>query len=122
MKRKVILSILTIIILAVGLFGCNSGAIPNGKYVSINPNVNVFVNCDDGANAEYYWEIKGDSAMRYVSGMVDYKAKIIEKDGLVYFEGYTFTDILSNVKKGSTAKYLVTYSETQKTIQIQVIA
>ena len=118
--KKFIIAILFIIISAVCLCGCNSGAIPNGKYVSLNSSDNVFVNRGVDANAEYYWEIEGDNAMRCVSGLVDYKAKIVKKDGLIYFEGYTFTNILSNVKMGSTAKYLVTYSETEKTIQIEV--
>ena len=121
MKSKVIFSILTIIILTACLCGCDSAIIPNGKYVSINPSDNVFFNRSSDENAEYYWEIKGDNAMRYVSGYVDYKAKIVKKDGLVYFEGYVFTDVLSNVKMGSIVKYLVEYSQTEKTIQIQVI-
>ena len=121
MQRKVILSFLTFMILSLCLCGCNSGAIPNGKYVSLNPYDSVFVNYSDDENAEYYWEIKGDNANRYVSGMVDYKAKIVEKDGLIYFEGYTFTNVFSKVEMGSTVKYLVAYRETEKTIQIQVI-
>lgn len=50
----------------------------------------------------------------WVSGSCDYKAKIVEKDGVIYFEGYkyrTLLDILlrGGKQQGNTDVYLVEY-------------
>ena len=54
----------------------------------------------------------------WVSGSCDYKAKIVEKDGKVYFEGYTWKSFLSSKKRGHETVYVVVYDEEAQTITL----
>ena len=70
---------------------------------------------------EYYWEIKGNVAQRWVSGYIDYKGKIKSQDDKFIFVGYTWKELFSSIEKGSTAKYAVTYNENLKSIILTAI-
>jgi hypothetical protein len=75
-------------------------------------------------NSEYYLEIEGDNVERYTSNALDYKAKIVEKDGKMYFVGYKWVDPLSSflncqeVVVGIEKTYEVFYDAEKKTITI----
>ena len=69
----------------------------------------------------YAIEIDGDIAKRWTSGSVDYKAKIVERDGEIYFEGYKwrdFWDIIfrDGAESGITDIYKVTYDDVEKSM------
>ena len=62
----------------------------------------------------------------WVSGSCDYKAKIVEKDGVIYFEGYkyrTLLDILlrGGKQQGNTDVYQVAYSESRQIISLTLV-
>lgn len=95
---------------------CQKGPIPNGKYAD-TPSGNVsYYTEDDGV--EFYWEIKGDTAKHYTSRSLDFKAKIVEKDGYIYFEGYKWKSLFSSIEIGSEDRYLVEYNETENSITV----
>ena len=121
--KSVILMLLVLFCITLNLGGCaNQGLIPNGKYIAENyQNNNVFILTADEINTDFYWVINNGSAQRYISGTVDYKSKIIEENGVVYFEGYTWISILSGKKLGSTTKYMVEYDVQSKSITLLVV-
>ena len=103
--------------------GCaNYGLIPNGKYVLANyQDKDVFTLKTSETNDEFYWEIDGDFAQRCISGVIDYKCKIIEDNGVLYFKGYTWSEIFSTKKLGSTTQYVVEYDDKSKSITLLVV-
>ncbi|MBQ4269589.1 MAG: hypothetical protein IJB97_08085 [Clostridia bacterium] len=115
------LAVLLMLCMSVSLVGCKkTGPLPNGHYGMMNsipeeplPDLSFgFTQGDIRDN--YGWVIDGDTAEMWVSGSCDYKAKIVEKDGVIYFEGYkyrTLLDILlrGGKKQGNTDVYLVEY-------------
>ena len=67
--------------------------------------------------------IDGNTAKQWVSSCCIYKAKIVERDGQIYFEGYLFRDILDVLlgdgeKKGSTQIYAVKYNEANQSFSL----
>ena len=101
------------------------GPIPNGTYIH-NCDLErdwyvLWVGKDVG---DYYLKIEGDNVDWYVSNSLDYKAKIVEKDGKMYFEGYKWVDPLSSflncqeVVVGIEKTYEVFYDAEKKTITI----
>ena len=121
--KSVILMLLVLFCITLNLGGCaNQELIPNGKYIADNyQNNNVFILTADEINTDFYWVINNGSAQRYISGTVDYKSKIIEENGVVYFEGYTWISIFSGKKLGSTTKYMVEYDVQSKSITLLVV-
>ena len=96
MKR--ILKIICLIVVSIICVGCffscdKTGPIPNGYYCSSREGENIYVRTGDDIRETFGWEIKGDTAQRWTSGSVDYKAKIVERDGKIYFEGYKWKDL-----------------------------
>lgn len=91
LKCFAVLIIVTLCICTI--LGCvNNGPIPNGYYIP-------YVTTSDMENEQFIydeqgedyckktcWEIKGHTAKLWVSGSVNYKADIKEKDGKIYFE------------------------------------
>ena len=95
---------------------CQKGPIPNGKYAD-TPSGNVSYYTEDDS-VEFYWEIKGDTAKHYTSRALDFKAKIVEKDGYIYFEGYKWKSLFSSIEMGSEDRYIVEYNETENSITV----
>ena len=67
--------------------------------------------------------IDGNTAKQWVSSCCIYKAKIVEREGQIYFEGYLFRDILDVLlgdgeKKGSTKIYAVKYNEAHQSFSL----
>ncbi len=123
-------SVLLMFCMSISLFGCKRvGPIPNGYYgvahsIPENPlpdNYFMLVECD--IRDSYGWVVEGDKAEKWVSGLCEYKAKIVEKDGKIYFEGYKwrdFFDVIFNYKEmqGYESDYAVIYNETEKSIAL----
>ena len=116
------------------LFGCakaeptQSGHIPNGRYHAVaSSNTYVY---NESENLRTYWEIKGDRATFYFDNWLDYKAKIVEKDGIIYFECYKWHDLFLYLgqifsgekleKNGSTNIYLVEYNAEENSITVEL--
>ena len=127
--KLVIISV--IIILGFCNFGCfnqtNTGPIPNGNYGWQNDKNSVFVFTEDNIKKNYGWVIDGDTAEQWVSGQLCYKAKIVEKNGNIYFEGYKFVEVLysllscAKTEFGTTDVYLVEYDNENKTIMLTLV-
>ena len=132
MKKLIKLIILTILMLFLFCsFGCfnqtNTGPIPNGNYGWQSDKNSVFVFTEDNIKKNYGWVIDGDTAEQWVSSQLCYKAKIVEKDGNIYFEGYIFVEVLSSLLScakrefGTTEVYLVEYDNENKTIMLTLV-
>ena len=115
------LAVLLMLCVSISLVGCKkTGPLPNGHYGMMNsipeeplPDLSFGFTQGDVRDS-YGWVIDGDTAERWVSGSCDYKAKIVEKDGEIYFEGYkyrTLLDILfrGGKQQGNTDVYIVEY-------------
>ena len=118
--KSITLMLIVLLCITLNLGGCaNHSAIPNGKYVAVNyQNKNVFVLKNSANEDDFYWEINYGMAQRCTSGIIDYKCKIIEDNGVLYFEGYTWNKIFSTKKMGSTTKYMVVYDDQSKSITV----
>ena len=66
------------------------------------------------------WDIEGDEAEYWVSSQINYKAKIVEKDGEIYFEGYKWKSITGK-ECGFTHIYQVAYNEEERSIRLQLV-
>jgi len=129
MKMKTIKRLLTIglavllmLCMSISLVGCKKvGPIPNGHYEMVNsipeeplPDFSYGFTQRDIRDS-YGWIIDGDTAEEWISGSCNYKAKIVEKDGKIYFEGYEWFDFLYSLTscspkyEGNTNVYLVEY-------------
>lgn len=114
---KVISLILLSIVCCVSFFGCaKTGPIPNGYYCSSHEGENIYVRTGDDIRETFGWEIKGDTAQRWTSGSVNYKAKIVERDGKIYFEGYKWKDLFFTVESGTETIYEVVYNDSETKI------
>ena len=117
--KKAIKYVFTLILLQILIFNVacfSTNIIKNGKYYCIDPTNQVFELGEDGGDC--YFQIVDNEAISRVSGYIDYKAKIVEIDGEIYFEGYTFKEAMSNKELGSTDKFHVIYNKKQKSFQI----
>ena len=121
------------------LFGCAKeepakiGPIPDGRYEiisSIDTYTYVYGYLENG-NGDHYWEILGYEAQYFSSSVFPVqRAKIVEKDGQIYFECYKWNSFFFNFlqklygkepkKKGSTDIYLVEYNAEEKTITVEL--
>ncbi len=119
---------LLMLCMSVSLIGCNkTGPIPNGYYRMKNQKETVYLFTENDIRDGHGWVIDGDTAEMWVSGSCDYKAKIVEKDGEIYFEGYkyrTLLDILlcGGKKQGNTDVYQVVYDESERSIFLALVA
>ena len=117
------LAVLLMLCMSVSLVGCNkTGPIPNGNYAFIGA-VYTFEYTGGEIKDIYGWIIEGDEAEQWVSGVCTYKAKIVEEDGVLRFDGYKWRNLLDvlfgNVEKqGSNHDYIVVYNETDKSITL----
>ncbi len=127
--KLVIISV--IIILGFFNFGCfnqtNTGPIPNGNYGWQSDKNSVFVFTMDNIKKDYGWVIDGDTAEKWVSGQLCYKAKIVKKEGNIYFEGYKFVEVLysllscAKTEFGTTDVYQVAYNESRQSISLTLV-
>ena len=119
----VILSALTFV-LSIFFVGCGKVSyIPEGYYGWTNAE-NIYEFTENDIRKSYGWVVDGDIAEEWVSGSCCYKAKIVEKDGKLYFEGYEWFDFLYSLTscspkyEGNTNVYEVTYNEIGKSITL----
>jgi len=116
-RLKIIYLIIVGIICFVGLVCCKkTGPIPNGYYCWSNEGENIYKFTDSDIRTTFGWEIKGNTAQRWTSGSVDYKAKIKERDNKIYFEGYKWKDLFSTVQSGTETIYEVIYNNSETKI------
>ena len=122
------ISVILSAILSLGVLfsfsGCKEevevGPIPNGKYAGLDGEYVRMKNYE----GDLYWKIEGNNVEQWVSNSLDYKAKIVKKDGKMYFEGYKWVDPLSSflncqeVVVGREKTYEVFYDAEKKTITI----
>ena len=96
--------------------------IPDGHYATVEEN-NSFKYIKGNVRDTYGWVIDGDTAEQWTSGMCEYKAKIIEKDGEIVFDGYEWRNALdillgAKSKRGSNHDYTVVYNEANGSITL----
>ena len=127
-KITVIITLFLVLIMYFcGFFGCaKTGPIPNGLYGWCGDNniyESIYKLTENDVRDSHAIEVKGDEIQRWTSGSVDYKAKIVEKDGKIRFDGYKWRDLLDILfrkgeKSGSNHDYRVVYNEAEKTITL----
>ena len=110
------------------LFGCKkAGPIPNGFYGCSNEGENVYKFTKSDIRDTCGWVISGDEIEYWVSSQCYYKAKIVERDEKIYFEGYKWFDFLYSF--ASCSKQIVgyeticevTYNEIKKTFNVTIL-
>ena len=131
-KRRIFIAVLTIFLaslISASFVGCaETGPIPNGYY-GVAPGVHdgskpydTFSYTMQDIRGSYGWVIDGDTAEEWVSGSCVYKAKIVEKDGWIYFEGYKWKDLtdflLGRKEQGKDDAFLVTYNESERSFSL----
>ncbi len=91
--------------------------LPNGNYCLISSNEQKYHYVEEGKKlpTDHYLSIKKNKAIRYCSGVSDYRAKIVEKEDKLYFEGYTWKSLLSGTQ-GNNGIYEIEYDEETKTV------
>lgn len=126
---------LSAVCLLVGVFfvGCEGkGPIPNGHYGPMNsipeePLPDLYFGFTKGDIRDSYgWVIDGDTAEAWVSGSCYYKAKIVEREDGIYFEGYKWRDLLDILfrdgkRSGNTDVYQVVYDEGKRSIALALV-
>lgn len=123
----IFLTVLFMLCISISLVGCKkAGLIPNGYYSIKNQNEDVYFLTENDIRDSFGWVIDGETAEMWVSGSCDYKAKIVEKDGEIYFEGYkykTLLDILlrGGKEQGNTQMYQVFYNESERSILVALV-
>lgn len=122
-----LLAVLLMLCMSVSLVGCKkTGPIPNGYYFMRKQNETIYVFTENDIRDSYGWAIDGDTAEEWVSGYCCYKAKIVEKDGEIYFEGYKFKTLLDILlgdgkPQGNTDVYQVVYNESEQSIFLALV-
>ena len=119
--------ILSLILCFLTLFFCagcgekeanSKGPIPNGDYCwTAKQGENIFIYTESRIGDFFGWEIEGDEAIEWVSNSITYRAKIIERDGKIFFEGYKWKMLFVSGKMGSENIYEVIYDETEKSFE-----
>ncbi|MBQ8429400.1 MAG: hypothetical protein IJX30_04830 [Clostridia bacterium] len=118
-----VLAYILILCMSVSLVGCqDAGLLPNGNYAFTGA-VYTFVYIDADIKDTYGWVIEGDTAEQWVSGSCNYKAKIVERDGEIRFDGYKWRDLLDILfrdgkRQGSNHDYIVVYNEAERSITL----
>ena len=119
----IFLASLLMFCMSVSLFACNkTSSIPDGHYAIAGEN-NTFERVGGDIRNTYGWIIDGDTAEQWTSSMCTYKAKIVEKDGEILFDGYEWRDALdillgAKSKRGSNHDYTVVYDEANGSITL----
>ena len=109
--------------MSISLAGCNkTSVIPEGNYCVSNEN-NVFSFTEGDIRDAYGWIIKGNTAEQWTSSVCEYKAKIVEKDGQILFDGYRWRNILDLLlgdkdKKGYEYDFTAVYDEGTRSITL----
>ena len=128
-KRRIFIAVLMIFLvslISVSFVGCaETGPIPNGYY-GVAPGVHdgskpldTFSYTMQDIRGSYGWVIDGDTAEEWVSGSCVYKAKIVKKDGWIYFEGYKWTNfLLGGKEQGKDDSFLVAYNESERSFSV----
>ena len=93
-------------------------SIPDGYYCLCNKGDNIYEFTENSIHETYGWEIRGDKAIEWVSSSVNYRAKIVERDGKIYFEGYKWRYLISSRESGSETIYEVLYNDLEKSITL----
>ena len=123
-KLATILSIFLLIIASLSFLGCSilesKGPIKNGYYYDTLNN-GVFIFTESSIRQSSGFEISGNNAEYWISGYIDYKAKIVEKDGKIYFEGYMFKELFSKYESGHNTIYEVVYNVEDKSIKLSEV-
>ncbi len=123
-KLATILSIFLLIIASLSFSGCSilesKGPIKNGYYYDTLNN-GVFIFTESSIRQSSGFEISGNNAEYWISGYIDYKAKIVEKDGKIYFEGYMFKELFSKYESGHNTIYEVVYNVEDKSIKLNEV-
>ena len=107
--------------------------LPSGHYGVVyaipedNPPYLYFEFTKEDIRDSHGFVIDGNTAAEWVSSCCYYKAKIVEKDGQIYLEGYLFRDFLDILlgdgeKKGSTKIYAVKYNEANQSFSLTPVA
>ena len=97
--KKCIVILLTVMCFSC-FFACEktrdiTGPIPDGIYeYDLDGKTYVYFESTQYCD---YWKIEGDEAVFYFDNWLDYRAKIVEKDGEIYFEGYKWNDFFNNL-------------------------
>ena len=116
-----VMLLLTVFVFA----GCKEATktepIPNGYYGWTNEK-GVYGFTETDIRDFVGWDIEGDEAEYWVSSQINYKAKIVEKDGKIFFEGYKWKNLFSSVISGMETICEVTYNKTTKSFNVTVLA
>ena len=123
--RKLVYIFLSVVCLMVSIsfVGCGKTcSIPDGYYWFALDHT-TFEYTDTDIKNSHGWVIDGDTAEQWTSNVCEYKAKIIEKDGEILFDGYTWRDIADlflgdTDERGSERDYTVVYDEETKRITL----
>ena len=116
-------AVLLMLCMSISLIACNkTSSIPDGHYAMTEEN-NSFKYIKGNVRDTYGWIIDGDTAEQWTSSMCTYKAKIVEKDGEILFDGYEWRDALdillgAKSKRGSNHDYTVVYDEANGSITL----
>ena len=102
-----------------------TGPIPNGVYV-YESGYFVFQEGLKISQTDIFengWEIEGDNAREYVDNWLVRKAKIVKRDGKIYFECYKWRDFFDVIScssglHGTEDIYEIIYNEEEKTLVI----
>ena len=128
---KKCISVILSIILSLGVLfsfsGCKEevevGPIPNGDYIGVDEEFFLV----DGQDVNLQtWRIEGNNAEFWVSSCLEYKAKIVERDGKIYFEGYKWVDYFDyftscqKKQQGNEKIYEVLYEAERKCISVDM--
>ena len=124
MKKSVTILLSTICIIgSINFIGCDkTSVIPEGNYGRTKDNT-VFAYTEGDIRNTYGWIIDGNTAEQWTSSQCLYKAKIIEKDGEIIFDGYRWGDFLdvlfgNKSKQGSDHDYTLIYNEVNQSFTL----
>ena len=117
MKKLFTIWLVSVVVfcMSISLAGCNkTSVIPEGNYAISSEN-NEFSFTEEDIRDAYGWVIKGNTAEQWTSSVCEYKAKIVEQDGQILFDGYRWLSILDLLlgdkdKNGSDCDYIVEYN------------
>ena len=86
-------SLLLIFCIGATFVGCKEAEIiPNGKYAEVlSSNGTAFI-YSENSNVDFYIEVDGNTAKWVTSNAEWYRAKIVEKDGNIYFKQTSISD------------------------------
>ena len=122
MKKWSWFKIMVTCILILTFCGCaKSGGLFDGIYVPEEVNGNTFVLYEGETNWRQFYclEIKGEDAMLWISGSINYKAKIRKREEKIYFEGYTWKEPFAMSDSGINKNYEIEYDASSGKILLR---